>query len=117
MIKATILAAGLAGAVSASVLAQSMPQISGSAGSTTAPAQEDAASFARPGMLVKDAEGAAIGSVVTAGKSSATGEPVVVVSVDGKRLNLAAASLNPAGNELVSSMTKAQILAAAKAPG
>ena len=68
----------------------------------------DAAAVAKPGMIVKDNAGATIGTVMQAGKT-AEGISAVVVKVDGKPFTVAATTLTPAGDGLVSSMSKAEI--------
>jgi hypothetical protein len=71
----------------------------------------DAAAIAKPGMVVKDSAGATVGTVVQAGRT-AEGVSAVVVQVDGRPFTLAASSLTPAGDGLVSSMSKTEIKAA-----
>jgi hypothetical protein len=62
-------------------------------------------------MVVKDASGAMVGTVVKVGKA-ANGQTAVVVNIDGKPISLAANMLTPAGDGLVSSMSKDEIKAA-----
>jgi len=68
----------------------------------------------KPGMPVKDATGAMIGSITQVGQT-ADGTPAVVVSVDGKPVGLPASVLTVASNgaEATASVTKAQIQGAA----
>lgn len=76
----------------------------------------DATAAVKPGMIVKDNAGATVGKIVQVGKT-ADGTAAAVISVDGKSSTVAATTLTPAGDGLVSSMTKAQIKAAAKPAG
>jgi ligand-binding sensor protein len=63
-------------------------------------------------MVVKDTSGATVGTVVQVGKAT-NGLEAVVVNIDGKPISLAANVLTPAGDGMVSSVTKDQIKAAA----
>jgi hypothetical protein len=85
---------------------------------SAAPSSADTptATTAKPGMVVKDSSGATVGTVVNVGKA-ANGLMAVVVNIDGKPVSLAANMLTPAGSGLVSSMTKAEIKAAAAKQG
>lgn len=86
------------------------PDASASSGADSA----SAIAAVKPGAPVKDPSGAMIGTVTRVGQSS-DGQLAVVVRIDGQPVNLSANILTPEGNSLVSSMTKAQIKAAAKA--
>ena len=121
MFRNLLLGASVATALGFAAQAQTMPAPDQGATPPTAdqaaaPASADAASSAKPGMLVKDSAGAAIGKIVQVGQT-ADGQSAVVVNVDGKPFTLAASVLTPSGGGMVSSMTKAQIKAATKAPG
>jgi len=89
---------------------------------STAPPAADASAkttLFKSGMVVKDSAGATVGKVTKVGKA-ADGALTVAVDVDGKTVDLPAAtlSLSPAGDEAVSTQTKAEIKAAAPArPG
>jgi hypothetical protein len=65
-------------------------------------------------MVVKDREGVSLGRISRIGRTS-DGHEAVEVNIDGQNLNLAIVSLtvSPSGKEVMSSMTKADILAAA----
>jgi hypothetical protein len=80
------------------------------AGAETSP---DALAAAKPGMVVTDAAGKRVGKVMKVTRD-AHGEVSVVITVDGIPVSLGASvlSVNPAGDGLVSSMTRAQIEAA-----
>jgi hypothetical protein len=89
--------------------------------SASTPPASDAnatASAFKPGMTVKDSAGATVGRIMRIGKT-ADGTPAVAVNVDGKTVNVAASTLSPGagGNEVVSSMTKAEIKATPASPG
>lgn len=81
----------------------------------TAAAQDAAL---RNGMVVKDSAGMTIGTIMRMGKG-ADGAPTVSLNVDGRVVTLAASTLtvSPTGRQAVSSMTKAQVKAAAGSPG
>jgi hypothetical protein len=125
MLKTLLLGASFALAIGAAAEAQpSMPPSDTAPPSDSAPppadatapsasqAGVDAAMVAKPGMVVKDNAGATVGTVVQAGQT-AEGVHAVVVQVDGSPFTLAANTLTPTGDGLVSSMSKAQIKAAA----
>jgi len=67
----------------------------------------------RPGMVVKDASGRTIGSI-TRVDQTADGATAVEANIDGRRVSLSPAvlSLNASGTGALSSMTRAEILAA-----
>lgn len=79
---------------------------------SSAQTSPDAPTTAKPGMVVKDASGATVGTVVKVGKT-ASGQTAVVVNVDGKAVSLATNMLTPAGDGLLSSVSKEEIKAAA----
>jgi hypothetical protein len=124
MLKTLLLSASFALAIGAAAQAQpSMPPSDTAPPSDSAPPADatapsasqagvDAAMVAKPGMVVKDNAGATVGTVVQAGQT-AEGVHAVVVQVDGSPFTMAANTLTPTGEGLVSSMTKAQIKAAA----
>ncbi len=73
----------------------------------------------KPGMTVKDGNGAAIGTIRQVGQTSG-GRPMAQLEIDGRLVSVPAAWLNrtPDGAWAVSTLTKAQILASApKAAG
>lgn len=89
--------------------------------SATSPPATDtsaATSMYKPGMTVKDSAGDTIGKITRVGRT-ADGTAAVAVDMDGKTVNLAAStlSLNARGDEAVSTMTKAEIKAAAPPAG
>ena len=67
----------------------------------------------KAGQAVTDASGGAVGKIARVGKT-ADGTDAVEVDIDGKKVSLPASalSMSPTGNGVVSSMTKADILAA-----
>jgi hypothetical protein len=71
----------------------------------------------RAGLPVKDASGAAIGTIARVIKTP-DGGTTYSVTVDGRNVNLpgSALSLSPSGAEAISSMSKAQITAATAPP-
>jgi hypothetical protein len=69
----------------------------------------------KAGDAVTDRDGTAVGAVQTLVESPAG--PMVVVRIDGKLVSLPQATLNMQGTAIVSTQTKAQILAAAGAAG
>lgn len=69
----------------------------------------------KSGDAVADSAGAALGAVQALVESPAG--PMVVVNIDGKLVSLPQATLKMQGNAIVSTQTKAQILAAAGATG
>lgn len=88
----------------------------------TAPAPGEAPSSVTPpapafnaGDAVTDRDGAALGAVQTLVESPAG--PMVVVNIEGKMVSLPQATLKMQGKAIVSTQTKAQILAAAGAAG
>jgi hypothetical protein len=87
------------------------PPAAGAAPSTVTPA---APAF-KAGDGVTDRDGNAVGAVQTLTETPAG--PMVVVRIDGKMVSLPQATLKIEGNTIVSSQTKAQMLAAAGAPG
>jgi hypothetical protein len=116
MIKSLLLGASLATAVGFAASAQpAMPGPDHEAAPSAAQAGVDASAVAKPGMVVTDNTGATVGTVTQVGKTAA-GESAVVVRIDGQPFTLAADKLSPSGGGLVSSMTKAEIKAAPKAP-
>jgi hypothetical protein len=118
MLTRILAGAGLAAAIAFTAQAQSMPDAAQSAGQPAAGyAPSDRAASAatpRPGAVVKDANGQTVGTITQVGQTSA-GESAVVVQVDGQPFTLAANVLSPAQGGFVSTMTKAQIKAAARA--
>jgi hypothetical protein len=120
MLKSLLIGAGLAGAIGLAAQA-AQPDMSnaapqGKAQDTAAQSDAGAAMAAKPGMMVRDANGEEIGSIVQVGQT-AEGVSAVVVKVDGQPFTLAASTLTPAKGGFVSSMTKAQIKAAPKGGG
>jgi hypothetical protein len=122
-----LLGASVATALGFAAQAQTMPApdegaAPPSAEQAPAPAGADtgtdaSTTAAKPGMVVKDSAGETVGQVVQVGQT-ADGQAAVVVNVDGRPFTLAANMLTPAGDGMVSSVTKAQIkAAAAKSPG
>ena len=124
--RSLLLGAGVATALGFAAQAQTMPAPDSAAAPPAASPPADAAAAAqhgvdataavKPGMIVKDNAGATVGKIVQVGKT-ADGTAAAVISVDGKSSTVAATTLTPAGDGLVSSQTKAQIRAAAKPPG
>jgi hypothetical protein len=110
----------LGGALSASIGGYALAQTAATQPPSAPPAAgatvDSAVANVKPGTVVKDANGATVGTVVRVGQTN-DGQIAVVVSVDGQPVNLASNILTPAADGLVSSMTKAQIMAAAKAAG
>jgi hypothetical protein len=90
----------------------------------TAPAgeQSDVGAVApdfRPGMVVRDPSGATIGPITRVAQT-ADGAAAVEVDLDGRRVSLSPSilMLKPSGDGVLSSMTKAEIrAAAARSPG
>lgn len=70
----------------------------------------------KAGQAVTDASGGAVGKIARVGKT-ADGTDAVEVDIDGKKVSLPASalSMSPTGTGVVSSMTKADILAASAA--
>ena len=129
MFCATILAAsGLALSGGSAALAQT-PAAKGAAAPpanaapTTTPAPTPPAADAsattgfRAGLPVKDAQGAAIGTIARVIKTP-DGATTYSVSVDGRNVNLpgSALTLSPSGAEAISTMSKAQITASTAPP-
>jgi hypothetical protein len=78
-----------------------------------------ASSGLKAGMVVKDSAGATVGKITQVGQTS-DGTAAAALDVDGKRVVVPASTLTvaEAGDQAVSSLTKAQIKAAAAAkPG
>ena len=69
----------------------------------------------KSGDAVADRDGTALGSVQTLVESAAG--PMVVVNIDGKLVSLPQSTLRMRGSAIMSTQTKAQILAAAGAGG
>ena len=84
-----------------------------SAAPSGAEASADTLAAAKPGMMIMDAAGKRVGRVVKVTRD-AHGQTSLVVTIDGNPVILGAnaLSMNPAGNGLVSSMTRDQIKAA-----
>jgi hypothetical protein len=120
MLKTLFLGAALATTMGYAAQAQSDTAPSGVAPQSQAPAQAAAdantPNTAKPGMVVKDASGATVGTVVQVGQAT-NGLSAVVVNIDGKPISLAANMLTPAGDGLVSSLSKDEIKAAAAKQG
>ncbi len=119
MLRTLFLGATLATTLGYAAQAQPDPSSSSASPQSQAPADQaatqagaNAPSTAKPGMVVKDASGATVGTVVQVGQAS-NGQSAVVVNIDGKPISLAANMLTPAGDGLVSSMSKDEIKAAA----
>jgi len=68
----------------------------------------------RPGMTVKDSNGAVVGTIRQLGQTAA-GRPIAQLDIDGRPVNVPAGWLNrtPDGAAAVSTLTKAQIVASA----
>jgi hypothetical protein len=120
MIRQLILGAGLVSAASAAyaqpITHSSLPPPAVQSGMSAMQAASDADAVVKPGMTVRDDTGATVGTVTQVGKTAA-GESAVVVNVDGQPFTLAASRLSASGGGgLVSSMTKAEIKGAPKAP-
>ena len=108
----------MGGAAQAQTAATTSEQATPPAASSTAPAAAAATPVTpatldslKPGLEVKDATGASIGTVVKAGTAS-NGQAAVVVKVDGKDVSLPATLFSMNGDSVTSSVTKAQIQAA-----
>jgi len=119
MLRALFLGATLAATLGYAAQAQPDTSSPGAAPQSQAPADQAAPqpgantpTTAKPGMVVKDTSGATVGTVVQVGQAS-NGQSAVVVNIDGKPISLAANMLTPAGDGLVSSMSKDDIKAAA----
>lgn len=124
MLRALFLGAALATTLGYAAQAQSDKSPSGAAPQSQAPTDQapadqsstqtsaDTATTAKPGMVVKDSSGATIGTVVKVRKA-ANGKMAVVVNIDGKPVTVASNMLTPAGDGLVSSMSKDELKAAA----
>lgn len=71
----------------------------------------------KTGMAVTDKDGARVGTVTQIGHT-AEGAPAVLLNVDGKTIGVPQSILtvSPAGDHAVSSVSKAQIIAAGAAP-
>ena len=71
----------------------------------------------RAGLPVKDASGAAIGTIARVIKTP-DGATTYSVTIDGRNVNLAGSklTLSPSGAEAISSMTKAEIAASTAPP-
>jgi hypothetical protein len=119
--RALLYGSALALSVGFAALAQPPASQSNAPPSASTPPASDASATAsafKAGMTVKDSAGATIGRIVRVGKAS-DGTATVAVNVDGKTINVAASTLSPgsAGNEVVSSKTKAELKAAPGSPG
>jgi hypothetical protein len=106
-----ILGAALATALSTSVVAQ---QPAAPALPNAPVAEAPPAPAFKAGEEVTDSTGAVVGKVATLTESD-TG-PVVVISIDSKLVGVPQSTLKLDGARVVSSQTKAQMLAAAGAP-
>lgn len=99
--------------------ASPMPAAPPAAASAATPPAADASATTgfRAGLPVKDAQGAAIGTIARVIRTP-DGATTYSVSVDGHNVNLpgSALTLSPTGAEAISSMTKAQISATTKPP-
>lgn len=127
LIPALAAVAALAGATQAQCQAQPAPPALASpqlppAAPVERPTVGEAPSSVTPpapafksGDAVADRDGVALGSVQTLVESPAG--PMLVVNIDGKLVSLPQTTLKMQGAAIVSSQTKAQILAAAGAPG
>ncbi len=117
MFCATILAAsGLALSGGSAALAQTPPAKAAPPASAAA-ADASATTGFRAGLPVKDAQGAAVGTIARVIKTP-DGATTYSVSVDGRNVNLpgSALTLSPSGAEAVSTMSKAQITASTAPP-
>lgn len=112
-VRAFFLGTGVALSLGLAAQAQAADQAA-QAPSAGAPAAESvpatAADF-KPGAVIKDPDGATVGTVVRAG-AAANGQMAVVVNIEGKTVSLPASLFTVAGDTLTSSATKAQIEAA-----
>ena len=74
------------------------------------PAVPQASDFT-PGAVIKDTDGATVGTVVKAGAAS-NGQMAVVLNIDGSNVSLPANLFTVANGQVMSTATKAQIQAA-----
>lgn len=99
--------------------AQANPPASAAPASTatTAPAADASATTSpyRTGMVIKDAQGATIGTIARVIKTP-DGATTVSASIDGRNVNLPASALMVSGDGAVSNMSKAQITASTAPP-
>jgi hypothetical protein len=110
MLRSLIIGAALATFVTAGVTAMPMEPVN-------PPATVDPSFASVPlGAPIKDTTGGLIGTVLRVGKTD-DGQIAVVASIDGQPVKLPTTILSSYGDSLVSTMTKAQIQAAAKAAG
>jgi hypothetical protein len=101
----------LAAVIAGSAWAQVSSSPSSPSGAVLAPAPAFKA-----GAMVVDRNGVRLGPVESLAETGATAVAMVVIKIDGKLVSVPQSTLAPKGANVVSTQSKAEILAAAGAP-